>query len=349
MSPVMRATPEFGNSLQVGSTAPTNPNGSTIDTNTSGLSAGMLSGQQLAGFQPENYSAFGNVPSVSATTYTSGSYDPATYASQGYNATNIDNSQLPGAMAMFDQQNATALAPQFQQQDMSLNDNLASRGIVNSGANTYLNQNLAGNQDAALAQADSPLTQQFAADYESNLSQNAAAQNAASQFNATAGNEAGQFNAASKNQAGQFNTGSGNSAAEFNAQAGNEAALANAGYYGTVVSGDQNAYNNYLNTLESQGNEYSNGLLSGFLGTYGDANSTALAGLNEGTSAATNAYGNAYNSSLAAGSGFGTALGNIASNAFNPASSTASTPGSGSDLGNPDNYDPANFNNPTGG
>jgi hypothetical protein len=307
----MTDNPIYSAYQQVGSTAPTNPNGSTIDTNSSGLSAGMLNGQQLAGFQPENYSAFGNVPSVSATTYTSGSYNP-----QGYSATQIDNSQLPGAMAMFDQQNATALAPQFQQQDMSLNDNLASRGIVNSGANTYLNQNLAGNQDAALAQADAPLTQQFAADYESNLSQNAAAQNAASQFNATAGNEAGQFN-----------TGAGNSAAEFNAQAGNEAALANAGYYGTVVSGDQNAYNNYLNTLESQGNEYSNGLLSGFLGTYGDANSTALAGLNEGTSAATNAYGNAYNSSLSAGSGFGTALGNIASNAFNPAASTASTPG----------------------
>jgi hypothetical protein len=195
---------------------------------------------ELGNFAPLPYQDFGNVP----------------YINPAYN----DLSAMQGALQGFEGDVTAGLAPTFQQQDTSLQDNLASRGITNTGAATYLNQNLAGNQAAAVAQGDSPIIQELAGNYNTDLLANQQATNDASQFNATA--------------------------------------------YGTVASGNEQNYNNYLAGLMGQGENYGNELMSGYLGTYQPANSTALGTLQSiggnaqsayNGSAASNPWGSAFN------------------------------------------------------
>jgi hypothetical protein len=217
-----------GNVQQPGSSAPENPNGQQIPTNTQGLGAGLLTGQGVAGFAPAEYQEFGNIPTVGTDTYTS---------------TGVDNNYLPGALAESDQEIAQGLAPQFAAQQMSQDDNLASRGIVNSGAATYLNDQLAGQQDAALAGAESPLVEEYAQFGNSNAQLNATAQNAAAAANAAAGNNSNNINA------------------EL--------------YYG-ATSGNEQAYNDYLSGLLGDASSYGQNLENGFLGTYGTSGSPTI-------------------------------------------------------------------------
>jgi hypothetical protein len=215
----------------------------------------MLSPSQIAASAPATQQQFGGVSTVNPDTYS---------------AADVNASYIPGALQASEDLNAQALAPQFQQQDMSLDDNLASRGIVDSGAATYLNQNLAGNQSAALASADAPLISQYAG-Y----------------------NQADQLS----NQSAQ------NTAAEYNATAGNAAAVQNADAYNAMNQGNTNAYNSWLDTIEGQGSNYGNTLEQNFAGTYGNLDSTALNSLNP--SSTISAYENGLNNS---GSGFGNAF-----------------------------------------
>jgi hypothetical protein len=173
---------------------------------------------QLGALAPQPYQAFGNIPTVSPT--------------------NIDTSMMPGALQSFEAANAQALQPTFQQQDDSLAANVGSRGIYNSGAATYLNDQLAGQQASALAGADAPLIQ---------------------------GQQAAW-----------------NSANAQNATAGNTASALNAGFYDQAVTGNQTGYNNYLNSLYNTGNQYSGGILSGVVNSYGGPNSSALSTLGSG-------------------------------------------------------------------
>jgi len=126
--------------------------------------AAMPTPGELAAGAPLPYQAFGNIPSV--------------------NPTDVDTTEMPGALGEFEGMNQTALAPQFEAEDMALQDNVGGRGIVNSGAATYLGENLQQNQDATLAGADSPLVQAFAGYYNQGQETNAQEGTAASEFNA---------------------------------------------------------------------------------------------------------------------------------------------------------------------
>ncbi len=144
---------------------------------------------QLAAFAPQPYQAFGNIPTITPT--------------------QVDTSQMPGALQGFEQANATALQPMFDQQNESLLSNLGSRGIINSGAATYLNNQLAGQQAGALAGADAPLIQQQAGAWNQAQSQNAQAGNTASAYNADLYNQAvtGNMNNYNNYQNTLFNAG----------------------------------------------------------------------------------------------------------------------------------------------
>jgi len=260
-----------GYALQQGSTAPTNPNGSTIATSASGLQSGMLSPQQIDASQPATQQQFGGVSLVNPDTYS---------------ATDVDTATLPGALQQSESLNSQALQPLFQQQQMSLDDNLASRGIVNSGASTYLNQNLAGQQADALAGMDAPLISQFAGYQQQDQLANAGYQN----------------------QAGEFNAGAGNAANFQNADATN-----------AMNAGNTAAYNNWTGNIESQGSNYGNNIESQFFGTYGTPDTTAENSLNPGI--ASSAYENGLNNS---NSGFGNAFSAGISQLFNQNPNTGS-------------------------
>lgn len=231
----------------------------------------MPSAPDLYSAGPAPYQSFGNIPTVSAATTSAPTIDP--------------NSALNSGLTMGEQANEQALQPLFQSQDMSLSDNLASRGIVNSGAATYLNDQLSGQQASALAGANAPLIQGASSAYDTDIL---------------------------ANQQAQLGTG------QFNANAQNNASGLNAGYYNEAVTGNENNFNNYENQLETQGTTYGEGLLEGYLGSYGGANPTTLgsiagspgavgAAYNQGTANTPN-YGGAFSSafsSLGGGSGGG--------------------------------------------
>lgn len=137
-----------------------------------GASASLLNPSQIAAFAPQPFQAFGNVPTVSPV------------------MTDPTQTQLPGVLQSFTSQNALAMQPTFQAQDLALQDSLGQRGIVNSGANTYLNNQLKQGQASTLASMNAPLTQQFASYW-----------NQADEGNANAANTANALNAGFYNQA----------------------------------------------------------------------------------------------------------------------------------------------------
>jgi hypothetical protein len=231
----------------------------------------MPTPDQLASFAPRPYQDFGNIPFInpatydpaqaSAAGYSAATYGPAQYSAAqydptyfrgvqqgaaGYNAAtfnpsydraaSVDLSQFPGALKSFEGMNAQALAPQFQQQQLSLEDNLGSRGIVNSGASTYLNQNLAGQQDAALASMDAPMIEAMAGYWNQGQETNAQLRQQSGLANQSAQQSAAQANANAINAARATGAGYQEQAIQSNADRAQAAAAANAGAANTAGS-----------------------------------------------------------------------------------------------------------------
>jgi hypothetical protein len=147
------------------------------------------------------------------------------------------------------------MAPTFQQQDDSLNADIASRGINNSTAASQLDANLQGQQAATLASADAGLVSQGYGAATTGAEQNAAAQNAAS----------------------QYNSGVDNSSNFYNSQ-----------LYNGIINGNVAGQNGYLSTLESQNNAFGGAGLADYLGSFGN-----LTAANDLGSAVPGAYSNA--------------------------------------------------------
>lgn len=257
---------------------------------------------QLAGFAPASYQQFGNIPTIA----------PTTYNAQNTGAAQTDLSQMPGALQAFSAENAQAIQPTFDAQNMALNDNLGSRGIYNSGAASYLNNQLAQGQGATLAGMDAPLVSQEASLYGT----------------AQLGNTANQQQSLLANQAAQ------NTAGATNAQAGNTANALNAGYYNSAVSGNQNNYNTYLNTLYGSGQNYANSLLGSYEGTYGGANTAPLTTLGQTPGAVQSAYNTGFSNAAPSG-GFASGINSI-EQAFSPSgggNSQSNTVSGGGNIG----------------
>lgn len=219
------------------------PNGTTA-----GANGAVPTANQVSASTPLPFSDFGNIPQVQA-----GLVDtPQTDTPQ------IDpNAQLTGALTNFENANATALQPQFQAENMALNDNLASRGIFNSGAASYLGNQQAGAENSVLAQADAPLIQGMAGAFNTDLLAN-------QQAGLTTGGE---------NLSAKLTTGA------ENQQATNAASSENAGFYGTAVGSDEQNYNNWLTQQQTEGNNFGNSLLEGYLGSYAPANPQTLSSI----------------------------------------------------------------------
>ncbi|MGB8520840.1 MAG: hypothetical protein WCD38_11825 [Candidatus Tumulicola sp.] len=206
---------------------------------------------QLSALAPQPYQNFGNIPTVSPT--------------------NVDTSMMPGALQGFENANATALAPIFQQQQDSLDANVGSRGIFNSGAATYLGNQLRGEQAGALAGADAPLIQG-----------QQTAWNSANAQNATAGNTASALNAGFYDQAV---TGNMNNANNY------RGALYNSGtqYAGGILGGAVGTYGGPNSTaLSTLGSGPTNALQAGqFAQTNSGLNPSGIA---SGVTSLTNAF-----------------------------------------------------------
>lgn len=328
-------------------TAAANPQPAPAATpqNTQVNYSGLLpTAQQYQSFAPLSYQQFGATPQVSAATVNPAMLGPSPYmqAAQGSNlagpqAATVDNSQLPGALQQYEGLNASALAPQFAQQNQALTGSEAQRGIFNSTAGQELQNNLSGQQDAALASANAPLVSQFAGAYNSNNQLNAGNQQAA--------NLAGYSGLLSQDQLNTQNQQAANSAnyqgalsnqqlqAQLQQQGGlaNQAAYNNANQYnadayGAITGTNLSNYNNYLSSLMNQQNTLSNGLLQGTLSSYDPSATGASSLINNGMNNAGAAYTGAYNAGSAGtanlastfgqlGSALGSSIGNNASNA----------------------------------
>jgi hypothetical protein len=279
-------------------------------------SSGLPTSSGVDSMAPLPIQDFGALPSVNPMYATASPYTAAQSGAAGYNAATIDPNQSQSYMNAAYAQNAQALAPQFAQQQQQLQDSSAARGISSSGAAGYLQGNLLGGQASALAQADSPLTQQGYGYNQQDLTSNQAAQNAAGQFNAGNQQQTNFANQNALNTAGQFNSAQGTQNSQFNASVGNTAAQENANFYGNALGSNANTYNNYLGTLESQGyntgNEAYGAYLSSYLpaGAVGNSIGNAATGYNQTYN---NVYGGAQQGSNAALGAAGTAFGGFSS------------------------------------
>ena len=303
-----------------------------------GLSSQLFSSpDQLAAFAPQSYQAFGSVPYIDPTTSTAAqgtatTVDPSQVArvtpisatAVGTGAAQTDYSTLPDALKMFQQQIATGLAPQFERQTQSLNESLAGRGLFNSGAAVESSNDLAKQQDSALAQALAPLTEQFASYYQSdqqgntaNLQQsllaNQAAANSQTQANQGYENQAQALNQAALNQFLGANQQAQNQQSltnqqyqqqtgQANQQYANAASAANAAAYGNATQQDMSQYNAFLQQLMAYQQSQNQNLSNQYLGSYG-ANNSAISLLGQ--------YGSGYNpyaSTPNNGAGIGSAI-----------------------------------------
>lgn len=228
---------------------------------------------QIASTQPLPYSSFGTTPVLGASTYSSTGYAPAL----------VDPSQSAGYLA----QSEAMLQPEFDKQSQALDQSLAARGILNSGAAVQAQNDLAGTQTAQLV----PLVSQGYGYAQQDLTGNQTAENTALGFNASGANTAASTNAASTNAINEFNANN---------------------YLGTTT-GDQSAYNTYLAGLEQSGLSYGTGLVGGYLGTYAPASSTQLSTAAQGANTATTAGLDAGNASLASSGALTNDLGDAAS------------------------------------
>lgn len=265
-------------------------------TGSAGAATGALpTSAQIGASGPQPYSAFGDVPQVTAAQLAA----PQVGAAPTTGTPQVDpNTPFSQGLTQGENANAQALQPLFQQQEMGLSDNLASRGITNSGAAGYLSNNLAGTEASELAAADAPLITQAAGlsgqDTLANLQAGltTGGENLNSQLNTNSGNLQSAL------ETGLTNTGAENNASDFNAQS-----------YGNTVASDESNYNNWQNELFQTGNQFGQELLQGYIGSYGGANPQTLSSIGgeAGNIGAAGAGATAPNF----GSAFGSAFNNI--------------------------------------
>jgi len=149
---------------QVGGTATGGPTIGTAAPTPTGQPGG------IASTAPLPLQAFGGLPQVSPTY--------------------VDPTQNQAYMQQYEQLMAQSMQPQFQAQDQQMQDQLAARGISNSGSAAYSMNQLKGQQDAALAGATAPIVQQGYGYGQQDITGNANAANAATSTNAGYYNEA---------------------------------------------------------------------------------------------------------------------------------------------------------------
>lgn len=208
----------------------------------------MPSTGQLSSFAPAPYSDFGAVPYITPTYMQAAQANPA------------DQS---GYLRQFEQLLGSSLAPQYQHATQGLDQDLAARGIFNSGAGVQAHNDLDNQFFGTAAGAMEPLVSQFAG------------------YN----QDTQMADLANRQGANQYNAG-----------VANTATAANAGAYGNTVASDQSNYNAFLNQLMQYGMGISQGLTGSYLGTYG-ADPSAGGILSQGLAGA----GSAYSSALGAG------------------------------------------------
>ena len=246
-------------------TASSSTPGAASTTGGNTTTSGLPTASAVASNAPLPIQSFGPLASVTPTYGTAATTNAAT----------VDPAQSQYYMQQAYSQNAAALAPQFQQQQMNLQDSSAARGISNSGAASELQGNLLGQQSSALAAADSPITQQGYGYSQSDIAANQANQQATNFANQSAQNTFGLANQAAANNA----TGT------------------NANYYNQALTGNATSYNDYLATLEGQGyntgNEAYQTYLNSFLPQSGVGQTIANAGSN-----AQGAYNGAYSGAI---------------------------------------------------
>jgi hypothetical protein len=292
----------------------------------------LPSASQLESFAPATYQQFGSVPYTQAATLnpagvaSTPNMQAATVANvAGPNASSVDLSQLPGALSSYEGDVQAALAPTFQQQQDALTANEADRGIFNSTAGLQLQNNLSGQQDAALASADEPLVSQFAGAYNTGQEQNSAQQQAASLAAYAGSLGAAQTNASNQQAANSTNyTGSqdyNSLVASLQQQAGlanqsatNSSNLDNASLYNSIVGGNTTSYNDFLNTLLTDQTNLSTGLASSVLNSYDPSQYSSL--LSTGLTSAGSAYNSAYTAGSTNTAGLSSALGSLGGSLF---------------------------------
>lgn len=220
---------------------------------------GNLNPTNVNATAPAPYQQFGNIPQLSPTFYS---------------AVNANPFQQQQYLKQYDQLYAKGLQPFFNQQQLSLNQADAARGISDSSAASYLQSNLQGQQAGQVAQGEAPMVQQAFAQTQQDVLSNQAAQNAARQYGA---------------------------------DVSNQTSAANAQYYNQAVTGNEAAYNSYLQSLYGSGANMQNTLLTAYLNSFGpntgvtNAMGTELGGLG-------NTYSDIYGSML---QGSGSAMGGI--------------------------------------
>jgi len=180
-----------------------------------------LSPQNINATAPAPYQQFGNIPTLDPTYWKAAMANP--FQQQQY-------------LKQYDTLYQKGLQPTFNQQDLALSQDLASRGISDSSAASYNMGNLYAQQGAQVAQGEAPMVQQAFAQTQQDVLANQAARNSANSSNAAASNAA---------------------------------AAANANYYNNAVTGNMDAYNQYQNALFGGGSNWENSLLSAYLNSFG--------------------------------------------------------------------------------
>lgn len=253
---------------------------------------------------PAPISSFGPLPSVTPT------YGSATLATSpgSPTANTVDPNQNQAYLQQYSQLLATQLAPQFQAQQQTLQDQAAARGLT-GGAAQYGEDQLLGQQASALAGATQPIVSQAYGYTQQDIGAN---QNAINSLLAQ-GYSYQQATALANQQASNAQTGQ-------NVSAANNAASQNAAYYGGALSADYTSYNNYLNSLLGYGSADYQGLQNTYLNSFAP-NQTVAGAIGGEANSAGGAYSSTYNAGQAAqsqelGSVFGAAGTAAAGGAF---------------------------------
>lgn len=308
-----------------------------------GVAASVLNPSDIAGTAPVQYSQFGSLPVVAPSTYNASHYTSTGYTPAQYGATNVstagsllDPTQNQSYLDKNMQLIQTSMNPAFDQENQSLDAQLAGRGILNSGAGAQAAILQKGQQDAAVAAAQQPLVSQGYSYEQGDLTQNASTnfaanqadaqyQNIADAANAQALNTGGQFDASALNAAGQFNAGSDNTANAGNTASTNAINEYNANNYMGTTTNDEAAYNAWLAARAASGDQYGAGQVTGYEGTAAPANSSVLGGIQQGANNAGTAGANAYGGVLAGSGGVGAALGSVANQLVKPTTAPSTT------------------------
>jgi hypothetical protein len=283
-------------------------------------------------YAPDPVQDFGNVSTINPAqsagaqgTATNAGYAPQVQALNAQGSYIDPNTAYAQEQTMYNQQ-AAALAPQFQQQQSQLADANAARGITNSGAGGQLQANLYGQQAGVLSGADAQFTSQGAGFNQQDLLANQQTGNQFALANQNAGMQAQTTNSELAQgvnlQNSQLDTGTSNSNAQlaqqnnqFNATNQNNALNYNADVNNQALLDNWQATNQYNQNLENQ--EY--GLANEGYQTYLNSlnpSTTAEQGYNNAAGYANNAYTGAFESAnQAQGAALG-AAGSLAGSMF---------------------------------